>query len=222
TFVALAGSGDGCRAGPVRELDRGQSHAARGGADDDVVAHGRVCHLENRQRGEVLHPDGRRLDRAQAQGCRDDATRRNEGGLRVHAIFTESVSGQYADTLADLEILHALARHLDHATGFVTHERRELRFDRILAGAERGLGAIEADRLDAHANFAGRGRTDVQVFDAKHLGTTLFVNLTAFAHSQPPRAPYWRVEACGVSPGRETGKIPAARPRSSVDRATAS
>ena len=139
-------------------------------------------HLDEGHRGQVLHPDGCRLDGREIRRCGYHAARRHEGTFGVHAVFAETKGRQHTDSLAFLKVAYVGTERLDDARSFVTHRRRKPGFDRVLPGAERRFGPIEADSLDAYAHFTRAGIADFQVLDAQHLGWTLFVDANDLAH----------------------------------------
>src|SRR5690606_10813387 len=99
------------------------------------------------------------------------------------AVLAQPVGRQYADPLPGLESLDARADGFDHAAGFVTDERRQLRLLRIAPCAEQCFGTIEPDGLYADADLAAARRPDLGFFELHDFGAAELVNADDPAHA---------------------------------------
>ncbi|MNQ88164.1 hypothetical protein D3C85_1034190 [compost metagenome] len=162
--------------GPLRD---DQADATGGGVQEDAVARLEVIDAAHQVgRGQAAHGHGR-------GGLEGDGFRQLDQRLRRDQAFgTIGAEGiketGVGDAIANHHVGHTLADRLDHAGGFHAHARRQR--DRVGAVAEVGVGVVQADGDMTQPNLTRAGLANLDVFVAKHLGTTGFVEAYGFSH----------------------------------------
>ena len=109
-------------------------------------------------------------------GNRDQNVGRHHAHVGIGALRSEQV----ADAVADLDVGHARADRLDHADGVGAEPVRQRQ--RITSGAEVDVDEVHGDVAVAHARLAGPGIADVDLFEAKYLGTADAIETDGSGH----------------------------------------
>ena len=126
--------------------------------NDDEIAGGEAADVDQRAvGGQILHPQGRGLNRRDAgrrlhHGAGGDDRLLAVGPVRVHRERRHD-----ADDVARAKCLDALADGIDDARRFIADPRRIGRGFEILARPEQRFRAVEADRLHADAHLSRTG-----------------------------------------------------------------
>ncbi len=198
---AAAGRGDGRRANHARDLDGGEADAAGCRRNDDGFAGAEPGDLDERAvGGQVLHPCRGCLDRRLTRRRRDKRTGGDDDEIPVRPVVVQGKRRDHADRIAGGHLGDVGADRVDNAGGFIADPRRQLRRLEILPGAEKRLGAVQADRLDPQADLAGAGLARIVLLDPQHLRSAQFMKAHELRHPALPFliAPPPMLKASGI------------------------
>ena len=168
---ARPAGGDRDRADAVRDRDRREPHARRGGGDQDVVAGLQPARLDQPAvADEERHPHRGAVDPARRLRQRHERAGGDDGAVGVDAVVVHRERRDHADPVAHRPARDALAERRDRARALVAEAGRQRRGLDVLAAPEHRLGPVEADRGDVDGHLAGpRGRVRF-LLDPQHLG----------------------------------------------------
>src|SRR5437588_8323879 len=111
---------------------------------------------------------------------------RHGSHIPVHAVLVHREAGNDTDRIAGLVALDTFTDDLDGSRCLVAEARWELRLVQVCAAAEHGLGAIEAQGMDADLHFARAGQREVYLFESQNLGPSGLVETHYACHEIPP------------------------------------
>ena len=137
---------------------------------------------ESAPRREVLHPHRRGFGGCELFRIGRDVGHGHDRFLAEHGIVIEGKAGDGGDLAADPGAIDAGADGFDDAGGFIAEAGGQTRLLQILAASVEGFGAVEANGLNADADFAGLGLARGLLFKLENLGTAELMEAHNLGH----------------------------------------